>query len=86
MDDDWIVRKSLNTYLDYVIGSELSEGYRIILSSRLSVNTYLSVLHYQSFLGISHFSPTAIFTLTHFHALSFFTLSHYTLLAILHPQ
>jgi hypothetical protein len=25
MDDDWIVRKSMKTYLDVVIGAELSE-------------------------------------------------------------
>jgi hypothetical protein len=75
MGDDQIVRKSLKTYLDCVIGSELLEGYRVILSLHLLVSTYLSVLHYQSFLGTSHFLPSAIFTL-----------SHYTLLAILHPQ
>jgi hypothetical protein len=46
MDDDQIVRKSLKTYLDVVIGTELSEGYRVILPSCLSVSTYLSVLHY----------------------------------------
>jgi hypothetical protein len=46
MDDDGIVRKLLKTYLDCVIGFELSEGYRVILPSRLSVSSYLNVLHY----------------------------------------
>jgi hypothetical protein len=45
MDDDRVVRKSMKTYLDVVIGTDLSEGYRVILSSHLSVSTYLSVLH-----------------------------------------
>jgi hypothetical protein len=45
MDYYHIVRKSLKTYLDVVIGTELSEVYRVILSSCLSVGTYLSVLH-----------------------------------------
>jgi hypothetical protein len=85
MDDNQIVRKSLKTYLDCVIGSELSEGYKVILPSRLSVSTYLSVLHYQSFLGTSHFHPQSFFTLSHFHPQSFYSLCHYTLLAILHP-
>jgi hypothetical protein len=67
MDDDRIVRKLLKTYRDCVIGSELSKGYKVMLSSRLSVSTYLSILHYQSFLGTSYFSPSAIFTLSHFH-------------------
>jgi hypothetical protein len=31
MDDDRIVRKSLKTSLDVVTGTELSEGYRVIL-------------------------------------------------------
>jgi hypothetical protein len=53
MDDDRIVRKSMKTYLDIVIGTELLEGYKVILPSRLSVSTYLSVLHYQPFLGTS---------------------------------
>jgi hypothetical protein len=86
MEDDRIIRKSLKTYLDCVISSELSEGFRVILPSRLSVSTYLSVLHYPSFLGTCHFSLSAIFTLSHFHPQSFYTLNHFTLLAILHHQ
>jgi hypothetical protein len=66
MDDDCIVRKSLKISLDVVIGTELSEGYRVILPSYLSVNTFLSLLHYQSFLGRSQFIPSSIFTLSHF--------------------
>jgi hypothetical protein len=72
MDDDRIVRKSLKTSLDVVTGTELSEGYRVILPSRLSASTFLSLLHYQSFLVRSQFirsaifSPSAIFTLSHF--------------------
>jgi hypothetical protein len=53
IDDDQIVKKSVNTYLEIIIGTELLEGYRVILPSHLSVSTYLSVLYYQSFLGIS---------------------------------
>jgi hypothetical protein len=45
MDDNRIVKKLLKTYPDVVIGTELSKGYRVILLSRLSVSTYLSVLH-----------------------------------------
>jgi hypothetical protein len=66
MDDDHIVRKLLKTSLDVVTGTELSEGYRVILPSRLSVSTFLSLLHYQSFLCRSSFIPSAIFTLSHF--------------------
>jgi hypothetical protein len=61
MDEDRIVRKLVKTYLDVIIGTKLSEGYRVILPSRLSVSTYLSVLHYQSFLSTSQFTPSAIF-------------------------
>jgi hypothetical protein len=92
MDNDRIVRKSVKTYLDVVIGTELSEGYIVISSSRLSVSTYLSILHYQSFLGTSQFTPSTIFHLSHFlpsvilHPQPFYTLSHYTLLAILFTQ
>jgi hypothetical protein len=46
MDDDRIFRKSMKTYLDVVIGTELSEGFRVVLSSRLSVSTFLSLLHF----------------------------------------
>jgi hypothetical protein len=53
MDDDRIVRKSSKTSLDVVTGTELSEGYRVILPSRVSVSTFLILLHYQSFLGTS---------------------------------
>jgi hypothetical protein len=81
MDDDQIVRKLLKTYLDCVIGSELSEGYKVILPSRLSMSIYQSVLHYQSFLGTSHFLPSAIF-----HPLPFFTISYFTPPVILLPQ
>jgi hypothetical protein len=73
MDDHQIVRKSFKTYLDVVIGTKLSEGYRVILPSHLSVSTYLSVLHYQSFLGISQFTHSAII-----HPQSFFTPKHFT--------
>jgi hypothetical protein len=45
------------------------------------VSTFLSLLHCQSFLGTSQFTPSGIF-----HPQSFFTISNYTLLAILHPQ
>jgi hypothetical protein len=51
MDDDRTFKK---------FGAEMSEGYRVILSARLSVSTYLSVLYYQSFLVISHFTPSVI--------------------------
>jgi hypothetical protein len=61
MDDDHIVRKSSKSSLDVVTGTELSEGYIVILLSRLSVSTFRSLLHYQSFLGISQFTPSAIF-------------------------
>jgi hypothetical protein len=70
MDDDQIVRKS---------GAELSEGYRVILLSRVSVSTYLSVLYYQALLGTRQFTPLAIF-----HPRSFCTLSHFTPSLILH--
>jgi hypothetical protein len=80
MDDDRIVKKSLKTSLDIVTGTELSEGYRVILLSRVSVSTFLILLHYQSFLGRSQFIPSVIF-----HPQPFFTISNYTLLAILHP-
>jgi hypothetical protein len=73
VDDDRIVRKSLRTCLDVVIGTELSEWYSVILSSHLSVSTYLSVSHYQSFLGTSQFTPSAII-----HPQPFFTLRHFT--------
>jgi hypothetical protein len=43
MDDDRIVRKSLKTSLYVVTGTELSEGYRVILPSRVSVSTFLSL-------------------------------------------
>jgi hypothetical protein len=79
MDDDRIVRKSLKTSLDVVTGTELSEGYRVILSSRLLVSTFLSLLHYQSFLRRSHFIPSAIF-----HPQPFFTLSHFLPSVIIH--
>jgi hypothetical protein len=79
MDDDQIVRKSLKTYLDVVIATELSEGYRVILTSRLSVSTYLSVLYYQSFLGTSQFTPSTIF-----HPKPFFTQRHFTPSVIIH--
>jgi hypothetical protein len=81
IDDDRIVRKSSKTYLDVVTSTELLEGYRVILSSRLLVSTFLSLLHYRSFLGTSQFTTSAIF-----HRQPFFTTSNYTLLAILHPQ
>jgi hypothetical protein len=81
MDDDRIVRKSVKTSLDVVTGTELSEGCRVILSSHVSVSTFLSLLHYWSFLCTSQFTPSAIF-----HAQPFFTVNNYTLLAILHPQ
>jgi hypothetical protein len=45
MDDDRVVRKSMKTYLDVVIGTDLSEGNKVILPSHLSVSTYLSVLY-----------------------------------------
>jgi hypothetical protein len=61
MDDDHIVRKSSKSSLDVVTGTELSEGYIVILLSRLSVSTFRSLLQYQSFLGISQFTPSAIF-------------------------
>jgi hypothetical protein len=48
MDDDRTFRKSI---------AEMLEGYRVILPDRLLVITYLSVLHYHSFLGISYFTP-----------------------------
>jgi hypothetical protein len=86
MDDDHIVRKSLKTFLDVVTSTELSEGYRVILPSHLSVSTFLSLLHYPPFLGRSQFIPSVIFTLNHFHPQPFFTVSNYTLLAILHPE
>jgi hypothetical protein len=66
MDDDRIIRKSVKTYLDVIIGTKLSKGYKVILLSCPSVSTYLSVLHYQSFLGISQFTPSTIFSLSHF--------------------
>jgi hypothetical protein len=72
MDDDHIVRKSLKTSLDVVTGTELSEGYRVILPSRLSVRTFLSLLHYQSFLGRSQFIPSAIFHPQPFSPLAIF--------------
>jgi hypothetical protein len=72
MDDDQIVRKYC---------AKLSDGYIVILSSRLSVSNYLSVLHYQSFLGTSQFTPLVIL-----HPRSFYSLSNSTLLAILHTQ
>jgi hypothetical protein len=81
MDDDRTVTKSLKISLDVVTGTELSKGYRVILSSCVSVSTYMSLLHYQSFLGRSQFIPSAVF-----HPQPFFTVSNYTLLAILHPQ
>jgi hypothetical protein len=90
IDDDRIVRKSMKTYLDIVLGTELSEGYRVILSSRLSVSTYLSVLDYQSFLGTSQFTPSTIFSLTHFtpspilHPQSSYIVSHFIHSVILH--
>jgi hypothetical protein len=46
MDDDRIFRKSMKTNLDVVTGTELSEGFRVVLSSRLSVSTFLSLLHF----------------------------------------
>jgi hypothetical protein len=46
IDDDWIFRKSMKTYLDVVTGIELSEGFRVVLPSRLSVSTFLSLLHF----------------------------------------
>jgi hypothetical protein len=72
MDDDHIVKKSLKTSLDVVTGTELSEGYRVILPSRLSVRTFLSLLHYQSFLGRSQFIPSAIFHPQPFSPLAIF--------------
>jgi hypothetical protein len=84
MDEDRIVRKLVKTYLDVIIGTKLSEGYRVILPSRLWVSTYLSVLHYQSFLSTSQFTPSAIFYLSHFFPQSFHTLSHFTPSAIIH--
>jgi hypothetical protein len=86
MDDDRVVRKSMKTYLDVVICTDLSKGYRAILLSCLSVSTYLRVLHYQSFLGTSQFTPTTIFYLVMSHPQPFYTLNHYTLLAILFTQ
>jgi hypothetical protein len=65
MNDDRTFRKS---------SAEMSEGYRVILTARLLVSTYLSVLHYQSFLGISYFTPSVIL-----HCKLFYTLSHFTL-------
>jgi hypothetical protein len=79
MDDDRIVRKSSKTYLDVVTCTELSEGYIVILPSCLSVSTFLSLLHYQSFLGTSQFTPSAIF-----HPRPFFTLSHFLPVVIIH--
>jgi hypothetical protein len=79
IDDDRIVMKLVKTYLNYVIGAKLSEGYIVILLSRLSVSTYLSVLHYQSFLGTSHFLPSAIF-----HPQSFYIVSHFAPPVTLH--
>jgi hypothetical protein len=61
MYDDHIVKKSLKTYLDVVIGTELLEGYRVILLPCLSLSSFLSLLHYQSFLCTSQFTPSAIF-------------------------
>jgi hypothetical protein len=66
MDDDHIVRKLLKTSLDVVTSTELLEGYKVILQSRVSVSTFLSLLHYKSFLGRSQFIPSIIFTLNHF--------------------
>jgi hypothetical protein len=82
----------MKTYLDVVICTDLLEGYRVILPSHLSVSTYLSVLHYQSFLGTSQFTPSAIshprlfFSSVISHPQPFYTLRHYTLLAILFTQ
>jgi hypothetical protein len=90
MDDDRIVRKLVKTCLDVVIGTELSEGYIVILSSHLSVSTYLSILHYRSFLGTSQFTPSAIFHLSHFlpsailHPQPSYIVSHFIHLVILH--
>jgi hypothetical protein len=90
MDDDQVVRKSTNTYLDVVIGTDLSEGYKVILSSHLSMSTYLSVLHYQSFLGTSQFTPSAIFYLSHFtpspilHSQPLYIVSNFIHSVILH--
>jgi hypothetical protein len=78
MDDDRVVMKLMKTYLDVVIGIDLLEGYIVILLSHLSVSTYLCVLHYQSFLGTSQFTPSAIFPQ------SFHILIHFTLSAIIH--
>jgi hypothetical protein len=69
--------KSSKTYLYVVTGTELSEGHRVILPPFLLVSTFLSLLHYQSFLGTSQFTPSAIF-----HHQPFSTVSNYTLLAI----
>jgi hypothetical protein len=70
MDDDWTFKK---------YGAEMSEGYRIILSGCLLVSTYLSVLHYQSFLGISQSIPSVIL-----HTQSFLGISHFVPSVILH--
>jgi hypothetical protein len=72
MDDDRIVKKSLKTSLDIVTGTELSEGYRVILLSRVSVSTFLILLHYQSFLGRSQFIPSGIFHPQPFSPLAIF--------------
>jgi hypothetical protein len=79
MDDDQIVRKAVKNYLDVIIGTKLSEGHKVILLPCLSVSTYMSVLHYQPFLGISQFTHSAIF-------LSLFSHSQFTPSAIIHPQ
>jgi hypothetical protein len=69
--------KSSKTYLYVVTGTELLEGHRVILPPFLLVSTFLSLLHYQSFLGTSQFTPSTIF-----HHQPFSTVSNYTLLAI----
>jgi hypothetical protein len=64
MDDDRTFRKSI---------TEKSKSYRVILLAHLSVSTYLSVLHYQSFFVISHFILSVIL-----HHKSFYTIRHFT--------
>jgi hypothetical protein len=88
-DDKHIVKKLSKTYLDVVTGIELSKGYIVILSSCLLVSTFLSLLHYQSFLGTSQFTLSAIFhpqpffycqllyIVSHFASQSLYSVNHF---------
>jgi hypothetical protein len=79
MDDDRTFRKS---------GAKMSEGYIIILSARLSVSAYLSVIHYQLFYTISHFTYTMSHSipLVILQTQIFLGMSHFVPLVILHRK